>query len=179
MLSGVDWGELFAFEKPILEIFLRGTIVYLLLFTVLRVVLKRQMGAVGITDLLVVILLADAAQNAMAGDYKTIPDGILLVSTMVFWSYLLDWMGYRFAWFQRLVQSPPLPLVEDGELLHKNMRRELITRDELMSQLREQGVDDVADVKTAHMEGNGHISVVTKEGVDEGGRRSPAERPVG
>ena len=174
MLTGVEWGEIFAFEKPILEIFLRGTIVYLLLFAVLRIVLKRQMGAVGITDLLIVILLADAAQNAMAGDYKTIPDGILLVGTMVFWSYLLDWMGYRFKWFQRLVQSPPLVLVRDGQMVPPNMRRELITREELMSQLREQGVDDVKKVKMACMETDGHISVIT----NDGDRHEATERPL-
>jgi hypothetical protein len=60
------------------------------------VTLKREAGGVGITDMLVIVLLADAAQNAMAGEYKSISDGLVLVSTIIFWSYALDWLGYRY-----------------------------------------------------------------------------------
>jgi len=156
----VDWKTLFAPDVPLLETFLRGTIIYLVLFALLRFVLQRQAGTVGITDLLVVVLIADAAQNAMASDYKSITDGVLLVSTIVFWCYALDWLGYHFPFVERIVRPAPLPLVKDGQLLRKNMRRELITMDELMSMLREQGIDDLSKVKRAFMEGDGHISVV-------------------
>nr|MBP7571903.1 DUF421 domain-containing protein [Acidobacteriota bacterium] len=74
---GVDWGRVFAFDTPWLEIVVRGTAIYLGLFLLLRLVLKRQAGTVGITDLLVIVLIADAAQNAMADDYRSVPDGLL------------------------------------------------------------------------------------------------------
>ena len=60
------------------------------MFALLRFVLKREAGTLAITDLLVVVLIADAAQNAMADDYRSVPDGLLLVATIVFWSYALD-----------------------------------------------------------------------------------------
>src|SRR4051794_24523835 len=96
-VAQIDWSRMLTFETPLLEIFLRGTLTYLALFALLRLVLKRQQGGMmGVTDLLVIVLIADAAQNAMADDYTSVPDGVLLVVTIVGWSYALDWLGYRF-----------------------------------------------------------------------------------
>ena len=169
----VDWDRLLMPDTPLLEMFLRGTIVYLSLFVLLRVVLKRQSGGVGITDLLVIVLIADAAQNAMADDYHSIPDGLILVATIVFWSHALDWLGYRFRRIGRLVHPPPLPLIRNGVLLRQNMRRELITEAELRTQLREQGVLEIEEVKVACMEGDGRVSVVKKNGEQSNPRRQP------
>jgi len=163
-MFGLDWQGIFVPSISIFEILVRGTLVYLALFTLLRFVLKREAGGLGVTDLLVVVLIADAAQNAMAGGYRSIPEGILLVATIIFWSYALDWLSYRSLRFARLIQPSPLLLVKDGVMLRRNMRRELITEDELMSQLRRQGVHDIAQVKEAYMEGDGRISVLTRMG---------------
>lgn len=159
-LFGVDWAEAFIPSVSLLEIFLRGTLMYLVLFALLRLVLKRQAGTVGITDLLVLVLIADAAQNAMSANYTSITEGVLLVATIIFWSYALDWLGYRCPFLQRLVHPPPLPLVRDGQMLRRNMRRELITEEELLAEVRAQGYEDLSQVKQANMEGNGRISVI-------------------
>jgi uncharacterized membrane protein YcaP (DUF421 family) len=159
----MDWKSIFSLDVPLFEIILRGSVIYISLFIFLRVVLKRQAGSLGMTDLLLITLIADASQNAMAGEYRSVSAGILLVSTIIFWSYALDWLGYKFPWVGRLIEPPPLPLIKDGTLLRKNMRRELITEEELMSQLRQQGLDDVEKVKEAYMESDGHISVVQGE----------------
>ena len=156
----MDWKTLFSLDVPLFEIILRGSIMYISLFVLLRVILKRQAGSLGMTDLLLITLLADASQNAMAGAYMSLPSGLVLVCTIIFWSYALDWLSFRFPWFSRLVEPSPLPLIKDGKLLRRNMRRELITEEELMSQLREQGLDDVKKVKEACMEPDGHISVI-------------------
>ncbi len=167
-LVGIDWVKTLLPDTPLLEIFLRGSVVYLALFLLLRVVLKREGGALGVTDLLVVVLIADAAQNAMADDYTSIPDGLLLVATIIFWSHALNWLGYRFPRLQRFVRPGPLPLIRDGRLLHRNMRGELVTEGELRSQLRLQGVEDPAEVQAAYMEGDGRISVVARNGLGNG-----------
>jgi uncharacterized membrane protein YcaP (DUF421 family) len=159
----MDWQSLFVLDVPLLEIILRGSLIYISLFVLLRVVLKRQAGSLGMTDLLLITLIADASQNAMAGQYTSVPAGIILVSTIIFWSYAFDWLSFRFAWFSRLIEPPPLPLIQDGKLLYRNMRRELITEEELKGQLREQGLDDVEKVKAAYMESDGHISVVEQK----------------
>ena len=159
----MDWKSIFVLDVSLAEIILRGSVMYISLFILLRVILKRQAGSLGMTDLLLVTLIADASQNGMAGEYTSLPAGIVLVSTIIFWSYTLDWLSFKFSWFRQLVEPPPLPVIKNGKLLRKNMRRELITEDELISQLREQGVDDVGKVKDAFMESDGHISVVQRE----------------
>ena len=136
---------------------------YLALFILLRIILKRQAGTLGMTDLLLITLLADASQNGMAGDYKSLPDGIVLVATIIFWNYALDWLSFKSPRLQRLIEPPPLPLIKDGRLLRRNMRRELITEADLMGQLREQGLSDISKVKESYMESDGRISVIERK----------------
>jgi uncharacterized membrane protein YcaP (DUF421 family) len=160
LLFELDWQQILIPGISITEIVIRGSLMYLVLFTLLRFVLKREAGAVSITDLLVVVLIADAAQNGMAAQESSITGSIILVVTIVVWSYTLDWLGYYFPALQTFVHPPPLPLVKEGRLLWRNMRRELITEDELMTQLRRAGVEALNQVRAAYMEGDGHISVI-------------------
>jgi uncharacterized membrane protein YcaP (DUF421 family) len=156
----MDWKTIFLPDTSLFEIILRGSIMYIALFAMLRIILKRQTGTLGMTDLLLITLLADASQNAMAGEYKSIPDGIVLVGTIIFWNYLFDWLSFKSEWFGRLIEPPPLPLIRNGRMLRRNMRQELITEDELMMEIREQGLDDVSKVKEAYIESDGRISVI-------------------
>ena len=121
---------------PILELILRGSLVYLVLFLLLRFVLKRVTGTLSIGDLLIIVLIADAAQNAMSAGYTSLTDGFILVATIIFWSYVLDWLAYHFPRFEKLLHPSPVTLVRDGQIVARNMRSELITVDELMSHLR-------------------------------------------
>ena len=145
----------------LIEIVIRGTIVYLVLFFFFRI-LRREAGAIGLADLLVVVLIADATQNAMGSKYESITEGIVLVGTILFWNYTLDWLAYKFSAFHRLLKPKPLLLITDGKLMRRNLQKEMITRDELMSQLREQGVEEINEVKRCYLEGDGRISVVNK-----------------
>ena len=159
----IDWRTIFLPDTPLIEIILRGSVMYLALFILLRLILKRQAGTLGMTDLLLITLLADASQNGMAGDYKSLPDGIVLVATIIFWNYALDWLSYKSSRLQRLIEPPPLPLIKNGQLLRRNMRRELITEADLMGQLREQGLSDISKVKEAFIESDGRISVIERK----------------
>jgi uncharacterized membrane protein YcaP (DUF421 family) len=166
----IDWRGIFVPTYSVFEIILRGSLIYLALFVILRFLLKRQAGAMGLADLLVVVLIADAAQNALGSEYQSVTEGVLLVLTIVGWDYLLDWAEYRFSWLQSLTRSAPLPLVRNGRLLRRNLRREMITEDELMAELRKDGIDELAAVAQAQMEGDGKISVIKREGTPPSGR---------
>ena len=157
------FAELFRIEVPLWETIVRGSAVYLGLFAIFRFVVRRDIGAVGIADILVVVLVADAAQNAMAGSYTTITDGLLLVATLIFWNVLFDWLAYRFPAFERFAQASAVPLVRHGRYLRANMRREMVTQSDLEAKLRGQGIDDVRDVAKATLESDGNITVVPRK----------------
>ncbi len=149
-------------DTPVLEIIMRGSVMYLALFFLLRLILKRESGGLGITDVLVVVLIADAAQNGMADDYSSIADGLILVATIVFWTHFLNWLGYKSPFLQRILKPSKLLLVKNGRMIRKNMAEELITEEELMTEVRTNGVNDLKDVEEAYMESNGRISIISK-----------------
>jgi uncharacterized membrane protein YcaP (DUF421 family) len=168
-LAQIDWTSVFIPSKHLGEIFLRGTIIYLFILLVLRI-LRREAGALSISDLLVVVLIADAAQNAMASEYKSITEGMFLIATIAFWDYFLDWLSYRVPSINHLVHGRPLLLIKNGRLQRQNMKQEMITEEELMGQLREQGVEALEEVKKSYLEGDGHVSVVKRASNDAGPR---------
>jgi uncharacterized membrane protein YcaP (DUF421 family) len=152
--------QLFAVHVPALELVVRGTLVYWLLFLIFRFLLRRDVGAVGIADILLLVIVADAAQNAMSGGYDTFAEGAILVLTIVGWNWLLDFLSYHFAVVRRFASPGRLTLVQSGKPLSRNLRREFITLEELREKLREQGIERLADVKVAYLEGDGQISVI-------------------
>ena len=159
-----DWSAMFKPELSLLEVMARGTIMYLFLFLVMRFLLKREGGQVNIADILVVVAVVDGAQPAFSGDAQSITESAVFVLTILFWSWLLNWASFRFKRFAFLTAAPPMILFEDGRLQWKNMRKGLMSREELMQQLREEGgVDDLGQVERIVMEGDGEVSVVKKD----------------
>jgi uncharacterized membrane protein YcaP (DUF421 family) len=151
--------ELFSFTVAPLELIVRGSFIFWFLFLVFRFVLRRGVGAIGLADILVIVLIADASQNAMAGEYRSIADGFVLISTIVGWNFLVDWAAYRSSRVARILEPSPLLLVHHGRVLHRNLRSEFLSPEELMGKLREKGVESLAEVKFARLESNGEISV--------------------
>jgi uncharacterized membrane protein YcaP (DUF421 family) len=168
--------DLFEVHVPVPELMLRGTLVYWLLFCIFRFVLRRDVGAVGIADILLLVVIADAAQNAMSGGYDTFAEGAILVLTIVAWNWLLDVLSYHFPLVRRFASPARLTLVRGGVLQRRNMRREYITLEELQEKLREQGIAKLSEVKMAYLEGDGQISVIKRDKDDapQGGPRKSA-----
>lgn len=152
---------MFVPTESILEVLIRGTIMYLGMFALLRV-FRRQAGSVGIADLLVIVVIADAAQNGMAGESKSITEALILISTIVLWDWFFDWLGFRSPFWERILQPQPLLLIDNGRIIQKNLDKELIKEDDLLAQLREQGLSEVTSVKKCYLESNGHFSVLTE-----------------
>jgi uncharacterized membrane protein YcaP (DUF421 family) len=172
-LMEVDWQSVFSLSMSPLELIVRGSAVYWFLFLLFRFLLKRDVGAVGIADILLLVLVADAAQNAMAGEYRSVTDGFILVGTIIGWNYGLDYLAYKVPLIQRLVEPRAIRLVQDGRILRKNLRREMITDEELQAKLREHGIADVSEVAAAYMESDGEISVIKHAGdeIDAKGKK--------
>ena len=175
----MDFAELFRFTIHPLELVVRGTAMYWFLLLLFRFVLRRDAGSLGTADVLLLVLIADASQNAMAGGYDSVGEGMLLVATIVAWNYALDWLAFRVPRVRRVLEPPPLQLIRNGRLLRANMRRELVTTEELLSKLREHGVEDPKEVKAAYMESGGEISVLRKDTSARQDDSDPSKRPAG
>src|SRR5215813_3245420 len=123
----------------LLELMVRASSMYLLILAGFRM-FRQEAGSLAMADLLVVVLIADAAQNGMAGEYKSLTEGVVLVGTVFAWNYSLDWLAYRSRVVYWLLHPRPLLLVNHGRIQRPNLRAQLITRDDLTEQLREQGI---------------------------------------
>ena len=159
----MDWGELFGLSVSPWELIVRGSAMYLFLFALFRVVVKRRIGAVGMADILILVIVADAAQNGMAGEYRSITDAFILVGTLIGWNMLIDWITFRFPSLQKLLEPPPLLLIDDGRVLHRHLRIELMSQSDLQTKLREHGITDPREVAKAYIEPDGQVTVLKKK----------------
>ncbi len=171
-MADIDWSGMFVPSGSIVEIAIRGTIIYLALFLAMRFLPRRTAGAMGPSDLLVVVLIADAVQNAMSGGYESITEGAMLAFVIFGWATFIDWLDYKFPHLH-IAEAPETTLLRNGKFMRKNMERQLITEDEVMAQLRQHGQESPATVERVVMEGDGTISVILK---DRGPVESAASR---
>src|SRR5690606_5106718 len=140
-------------ETPLFELLVRGTILYFAILTFMRL-MPRIGGELAVMDLVFLLLIAEAAAHGM-GEYKSVGDAILMLATLIVWNYLLNLLSFHIPFFERLISGSPVQVVRDGRFIRRNMRREYLTEDELMAQLRGQGIEKVEEVKAAYIEGEG------------------------
>jgi uncharacterized membrane protein YcaP (DUF421 family) len=180
MILGFDIGAALIPDVSLFETVIRGIVTYFSIFILLRVVLRGRTSAVAMSDLLVLVLIADAAQNAMASEYHSITNGIVLVATIILCSFATDWVAFRVAAVRKFVHPERKRLIADGRVMRKILEEELMTEDELMTQLRLNGVEEVSEVKAAYLEGNGEVSVIKGgSGADNQGGGSKAAAAAG
>lgn len=175
ILAGINWHNLFVPSESLLELFLRGSLMYLFILALLRV-FRREAGSLSVPDLLVVVLVADAAQNGMAAEYRSLTEAAVLVGTIFLWNYVLDFLSYRSPAIYRLLHPDPLPLVLNGKIQRKNLKSEMLTLDDLMGQLREQGVENVREVKRSFIESDGHLSVIKYKASENASQKQPDKK---
>jgi uncharacterized membrane protein YcaP (DUF421 family) len=167
----IDWHHLVHFTVAPLELVLRGTVTYLFLFCMFRFVVHRDVGALGLSDLLVLVIIADASQNAIAGAYRSLPDGAVLIGTIIGLNMLLNYLSFRFDWARRLFLPRPLCLIRDGIKQERALRRELISDEELAEMLREHEIEDISEVRRAYLEPDGRLTVLRRKPPGEAARR--------
>jgi uncharacterized membrane protein YcaP (DUF421 family) len=155
-----DWGSILVPDLSLAESFARGSVVYLALIVLFRVVMKRQTGSLGLPDLMLVVLVSECVSTALSNEAKSVVNGLVAVGALLFWSFALDRIGHKWPWFQRLLEPQPVVLVEDGKPNRENLNREGITDEELEAQLREHGIEELNLVKKAILEAEGTVSVV-------------------
>ncbi len=149
---------------PVWEVVLRTAIVYVAVFGLLRVAGKRELGQMSVLDLVVILVIANAVQNAMNGGDNSLTDGLVAAATLVVLNVAVTRLGQRFPFFARLVAEHPTLLLQDGEVIQAHLDRENVSREEIEMAAREHGIDDLAQVSAAILEVDGSISVIPRTG---------------
>jgi uncharacterized membrane protein YcaP (DUF421 family) len=145
---------------PIWSIVLRTAAVYLVILIGLRLAGKREIGQMTVFDLVVLLLLANAVQNAMVGPDTSLTGGVLAAVVLLALNTIVARLRLRWPRLRRLVEGTPTLLVLHGEAIPAHMRREGVDQETLEAALREHGVADLNDVEMAVLEIDGSISVV-------------------
>lgn len=157
-----NWHAMFALETPILELVIRGVLLYLAILLLLRILPRRTTGELGPMDLVLILLITESASHAL-GNYKSLSDGVVQIAVVGLSAYLINALSHRYRGFKKLIEAPPLKIIENGKLIKRNLRREFITQDELDSQLRANNIKDASEVRCAYVEGEGNITFVKNE----------------
>ena len=139
---------------------LKTLIVYAVLVIGLRLLGKRELGQMSVYDLVLIVILGNAVQNAMINNDNTLGGGIVAATVLLALNWCLNRLVTRSKRVERFLVGGPVLIVHDGVPLRDRMAREGISDDELSAALREHGIDDVRDVHLAVLESDGTISVV-------------------
>ncbi|MEO6786757.1 MAG: YetF domain-containing protein [Chthoniobacteraceae bacterium] len=147
---------------PWWEFIVRGFIVYAFLLILIRITGKRQVGQLAPFDLILLLVLSNAVQNAMNGGDNSVSGGLISAVTLVLLNYLVGMATYRSKLLEGIIEGRPDVLIHNGTLFPAVMKRAKLTHHELNAALRQAGCACVEDVHTAVLENNGALSVVPK-----------------
>ena len=146
-------------QLPLVEKIIRPIIVYFFLLILIRFGGKRELGNMTAFDIIVLLVLGNAVQNAIIGKDYSLMGGLIDAVILMICDYVMVRLNYRFKKLQRFVEGTPTLLVRDGEAIARNIAKEVITEDELCLKLRQKGFENIADVKLAILETDGTITV--------------------
>ncbi|MBB4633465.1 DUF421 domain-containing protein [Sphingosinicella soli] len=147
-----------------MDIVLRASAVFVILYLLLRLLGKRELGQLTPFELLVMIVMGDLIQQGVTHNDFSLTGALLAVATFGFLALLLSWMTYLFPAMERLLDGKPRVVVRDGTIISENLRRDRITHAELESEMRLAGIASLRDVAWAILEPQGKISFIKREG---------------
>jgi uncharacterized membrane protein YcaP (DUF421 family) len=139
------------------------TAVYLFIVIAIRLFGKRELAQLSVIDLVFILLISNAVQNAMVGPDSSLTGGLVAATTLFVINYLLKYLQYRFPKFGKIVQGDAIMLIYEGELIPEHLKRVRMTEEELMEAIREHGVSKIREVDLAVLEVDGNISVLSNQ----------------
>lgn len=155
--------SMWIFDRALLEIAMRAAIIYVFVLIGIRLSGKREVGQMTIFDLVLLLLIANAVQNAMTGPDTSVTGGMVAAAALLAANALVTRLVWRYRRFRRFVEGTPTLLIHDGRVLTANLARERVTSDELHQALREHGIVGAAEVQLAVLELDGAISVLRRD----------------
>jgi uncharacterized membrane protein YcaP (DUF421 family) len=163
--------DLLVVQIPLLEKALRSIAVYLFLVLALRLGGKRELAQLNSFDLVVLLLLSNTVQNAIIGNDDTLAGGLFGAAVLLATNYTIVRLGFRYPRLARALQGSSAVLVDQGKAVDGNLRRYLITREELMAAVRRQGARSLEDIDLVVLEANGALTVEQHDRTEEVLRR--------
>ncbi len=160
-----DLTAIFASSIPLWSVALRTSLCYVGMLVLLRLAGKREIGQITTFDVVVLLMIGNAVQNAMVGPDYSVTAGLIAAIILVLANYLTASLGIHSPLFQRAVRGEPTLLVSHGAFIRPSLRREGIDPDEVLAAMREHGIDSLSQVKSAWLEIDGSISIVPEGAV--------------
>ena len=148
------------FEVPALNLAVRAVVVFLAVLILLRLSGKRQVGQMGATELVALLLISNAVQNSMNGGDNSLIGGLLLAVVLILMTIGISFLTYRSRTFAALFEGTPRLVIHDGRVIEKALSKERMCETELRTLLRKQGVHHFKDVKSAVLESDGTLSLI-------------------
>jgi len=146
-----------------MDIVLRATFMFAAIFVLLRLLGKRELAEMTPFEVVLLVVMGDLVQQGVTHSDYSVTGATLAICTFGFWSLVLNWVSYTWPRAERLLDGEPEVVVRNGELRHKMMRRNRLTRSEVESEMRHAGIAHIADVQWAILESDGKISFIEKE----------------
>lgn len=146
-----------------MDIILRATIMFFVMFILLRLLGKRELSQLTPFELVLLVVMGDLIQQGVTHNDFSITGATLAISTIAFWALAFSWLSYFSPRIERLLEGRPSVLVRDGQLIMANMRRDRITKTELEVEMRMAGIGHVSDVAWAILEPHGKISFIGRK----------------
>ena len=147
-----------------MDLALRAAVAFLIILFVTRVVGRRELSSMEPFDMILLIVMGDIAQQGITQNDYSVTGLVIVVSVMLTLTVVVAVLNYRFAWLRPVLEGGLVVLIEDGRILHKNLRRERLTVEEVESAARVQQIGSLDDVRLAVLETSGQISFIPKEG---------------
>jgi len=150
-------------QNNYIRIIISSVAVYFFIILAIRLFGKKELAQLSVYDLVFILLISNAVQNAMVGPDSTLSGGLVAAGSLFVVNYLLKQLQFRFPGFGKAIQGEAVMLVFEGKILSSNLNKTEITEDELMEVVREHGVVSISDVDLAVLEVDGNISVISSD----------------
>ena len=147
-----------------MDIVLRATAMFVLLYALIRLLGKRELGQMTPFELVLLVVMGDLIQQGVTHNDFSLTGGMLAIGTFAFWALTLSWATYLFPKLKNALEGEPRVVVKNGKIIEANLRRDRLTRDEILSEMRLAGIGRLANVEWAILEPQGKISFISKDG---------------
>ncbi len=145
-----------------MDLAIRAIVLYLFVTFVMRAVGRRELSSLTPVDLVLLIVMGDAIQQGLTQDDYSVSGAVIVVSTFAVLQVFSAWLGFRSHKFRVVLEGRPVVLIDNGELVDPNLRRQRLTTDDLAEEMRQQQIASFDDVEWAILEANGRISFIEK-----------------